>query len=186
MPNETEPTTGQTTQAQGQDQGQGETPATFEAWLGAQDDAIKGLYQEHTKGLKSALQSEREARKAESAKLSKELRDATKKLEEGSEARKALEDATARLEAAEARAAFYEEANKPEIHCSNARLAFIAAQESGAIDAKGRIAWESLKMQFPELFQMKVPPASAGAGTQAQPSKGAGMNQFIRAASGRS
>lgn len=183
MPEET----GQTQeQAQGQAQQQSETPAvTFEAWLGAQDEATRKLYEEHTKGLKSALHGEREARKAETADLGKKLRDATKKLEEGSEARKALEGVTAQLEAAEARAAFYEEAIKPEIRCNNPRLAFIAAQDSGAIDAKGRIGWESLKTQFPELFAQKVPAASAGAGTGTPPPAGGGMNQFIRSAAGR-
>jgi len=184
MPENQEQTTEPTTQAQGQQQS--ETPAvTFDAWLGAQDEATRKLYDEHTRGLKTALQSERDARKAESAKLSKDLRDAGRKLEEGSDARKALEDVTSKLEAAEARAAFYEEANKPEVHCSNARLAFIAAQETGAIDAKGRIAWELLKTQFPELFQRKVPPASAGAGTNEQPRPHGGMNAFIRTGAGR-
>jgi hypothetical protein len=179
MPEET----GQT-QEQGQ-QPQGETPVSFEDWLGKQDETTRKLYEEHTKGLKSALQGERDARKAETAKLSRELREASKRLEEGSEARKALEGVTGQLEAAEARAAFYEEAIRPEIGCNNPRLAFIAAQDGGLIDGKGRISWDVLKAQFPELFRPKVPPASAGAGTQAQPPRSGGMNEFIRKAAGR-
>lgn len=183
MPEEQKQITEQT-QSQAE-QPQVETPASFEEWLGKQDETARKLYDEHTKGLKSALQSERDARKAETAKLSKDLRDASRKLEEGSEARKALEDVTARLEAAEARAAFFEEAIKPEIRCNNPRLAYIAAQDSGAIDAKGRIGWDSLKAQFPELFTVKVPRANGGEGTQTQPLKSGGMNAYIRSAAGR-
>jgi hypothetical protein len=156
-------------------------PVTFDAWIASQDDSTKKLIDDHVAGLKVVLAEQ----KQRGAELSKQLKEAMKATEAGSEARKALDVMTAQLEAAEARAAFFEEAIKPEVRCNNPRLAYIAAQDSGAIDAKGRIGWDSLKAQFPELFTQKVPPASAGAGTQAQPPKSGGMNQFIRQAAGR-
>ncbi len=39
------------------------TEETFEAWLGKQSEDVQAKYAEHTKGLTSALHSEREARK---------------------------------------------------------------------------------------------------------------------------
>ena len=66
--------------AQGQ---QGGTPATFEAWLAGQADEAKSLYEAHTQGLRSALETERQQRKD----LAHQLREATKGLQEGSAVR---------------------------------------------------------------------------------------------------
>ncbi|NLE76515.1 MAG: hypothetical protein GX605_07155 [Chloroflexi bacterium] len=178
-------TNGQQGDGQQQDAGGG-TPQGFEAWLAGQDEATQKLYNEHVTGLKGALQAERNQRKAETADLVKQLREATKQAEEGSAARKALEEATARLEGAELRSQFYEEAVRPEIGCANPRLAFLAAQEIGAMDGKGRVNWDVLKAQFPELFRGKASAAGqAGAGTGAPPTGKADMNTWIRRAAGR-
>ena len=157
-------------------------PASFDEWLTAQDETIRGLYEQHTAGLKSALQAERTQRQD----LAKQLREAAKKSEGGSETQKALEETATRLEEAEARATFFEEAARPEIGCSNPRLAYLAAQDAQAIDKKGRVNWAALKEAAPELFRGKQPaPGNAGAGTQQQPPKGASMNEYIRRATGR-
>jgi hypothetical protein len=156
-------------------------PVTFQEWIATQDDSVKKMLDDHVAGLKVVLAEQ----KQRGAELSKQLKEAMKATEAGSEARKALEGMTSQLEAAEQRATFFEEAAKPEIGCNNPRLAFIAAQDGGLIDGKGRVSWDVLKSQFPELFRLKVPPASAGAGTQASPPKNLGMNQFIRKAAGR-
>jgi len=160
----------------------GEKPATFDEWLQSQDETIRGLYEQHTAGLKSALQSERAGR----AELAKQLREASKKAEGGSEMQKLLEENAGRLEEAEARAAFFEEAARPEIGCSNPRLAYLAAQDAQAIDKKGRVNWAALKEAAPELFGKKpVAAGNAGAGTQQPALEKGGMNAFIRAATGR-
>ncbi|MCS7057183.1 MAG: hypothetical protein NZM18_13530 [Thermoflexales bacterium] len=36
------------------------TPASFEDWLAQQDEQVRALYDEHVKGLRSALESERQ------------------------------------------------------------------------------------------------------------------------------
>jgi hypothetical protein len=154
-------------------------------WLKEQTDDVRKLYEQHTTGLRSALQSERTQR----SDLARQLRDAATKAEAGSEAQKNLAETAAKLEEAEARASFFEEATKPEIGCTNPRLAYLAARESQAIDGKGRISWEELKGAYPELFKPKAstsaPAGNAGAGTGAPPAASFDMNAIIRKAAGR-
>lgn len=171
----------QSTTAQSAAQQGGATPQSFDEWLGAQDAAIKGLVGERFRALEASVKATRDERNE----LAKQLKAAAKGLGAESEERKALEAMTAKVEAAEMRAAFFEDAAKPEIGCGNAKLAFIAAQEIGAIDAKGRINWGALKEQFPELFRAKPPAGNAGAGTGTPPPAKGGMNEFIRKAAGR-
>lgn len=172
------------TSAGGQGAGQPDasaTPASFDEWLKGQAEPIKALVTERFKQLETTVRATRTEREA----LNKQLRDATKKMEEGSEARRALEEVSSKLEGAEQRAAFYEDATRPEIGCNNPKLAWLAAVEAGAIDGKGRINWDALKSQFPELFKPKVPPANAGTGTQTPLAGKSTMNDWIRRAAGR-
>ncbi|HSW63418.1 MAG TPA: hypothetical protein VLH56_08920 [Dissulfurispiraceae bacterium] len=60
--------------------------ATWEAWLTKQSDDVRKLYEEHTTGLKSALESERKANKDSSAAVKK-----LKELEEAEAKRKQAE-----------------------------------------------------------------------------------------------
>jgi len=177
--------TGDAPPAGGGDDGDGgETlPVTYETWYAALDEAPKTLMDTHIAGLKSALNSQSEQRKA----LAKQLRDATGKLEKGSEVRKSLETMTAKLEIAEERLQFFEDAGKPEIGCSSPKLAYLAAKEGDFFDGRGNVNWTTLKENYPELFvKPKLAPASAGAGAgQTGGVKGTGMNAFIRAAAGR-
>ena len=162
----------------------GETPtwANYEEWLGQQSENVRKLVTEHFGGLKNALESERTERK----KLAGDLKKAAAEMEAGSKARDALETTSARLEAAERQTVFYEQATRPEIGCTNVRLAYMAAREADAIDGKGRINWEVLKKDFPELFRKPAPPAAnAGTGTRTQPLTGFDMNAEIRKAAGR-
>ncbi len=161
-------------------------PADFETWLKEQPEEIRKLYDSHTAGLRSALQSERSQRND----LARQLREAASKAEQGSEAQKNLAETAAKLEEAESRASFFEEATKPEIGCTNPRLAYLAARESQAVDGKGRINWEALKNAYPELFKPKgasttAPAGNAGAGTGTQPPPKFDMNASIRKAAGR-
>jgi hypothetical protein len=150
------------------------TPIDWDSFLTGQSDEVKKLYDEHTKGLKSALVSERE----ESSDLKKKLREAAKGADEATAAK--LNEIVAAQEKAEKRASFYESAASE--GCNNLRLAWIAAQDLGDTDLK------VLKDKFPELFHKErpaaPPKASAGAGTQTQP-EGVSMDDLIRRASGR-
>ena len=86
-------------------------PASFDEWVKAQPPEVVALLDDHVTGLRNTVQATRRERDD----LAKQLREAAKGLEQGSEARKALEAMTAQVEAAEVRAAFYEDAAKPEI-----------------------------------------------------------------------
>lgn len=160
----------------------GQQETTFEGWLREQTEEVQGLIGDHIQGLRSALQSEREQRRE----FERQLREATEQLEEGSEARQALESMTSDLEAANRRADFYEDAARPEVGCSNPRLAFVAAHEIDAFDRKGNPDWDAIKGQFPELFGSTAPPGNAGSGAgQQDGTPVGGMNSFIRRAAGR-
>lgn len=163
----------------------GETPpATFAEWLARQPEAIQTLYKDDVKGLKSALESEREAKKS----LEQQLRDAAAKLDKGSEAQKALEKLADEQAQSQKRVDFYEAAQDAGV--KNLRLAWAAASSDEEVwDRKGNCNFELLKSRYPELFTgTKPPPPPPGnAGTGAgQPGAGTpNMNDFIRAATGR-
>ncbi len=166
-------------QGQQQSQQQQQPPATWETWLAAQPDDVKALYEQHTSGLRSALQSERDGR----ADLAKQLKALSKSAKEGSNEKQALEEITGRLEAAESQTAFYEDAIAQGV--GNLRLAWIAAQ-SGEYLQRGKVNWAALKADYPELFKSpSSPPGNAGTGTGALPPAGKSMNEFIRRAAGR-
>lgn len=166
----------------GEGGGTSQTTATWDAFLQQQSDEVRGLFDGHVSGLKSALASERDQHKN----LAKELREATEKLDKDSDARKELEGLSGRLETAERRAAFYEDAAKPEIGCANAKLAWLAAQEIEAFDRRGNVNWDALKQEFPSLFQ-KGGSGNAGSGTGGggNPPGGVDMNSMIRRAAGK-
>ncbi len=153
---------------------------TWEGVLGTLTEEQQGLHAAHTAGLKSALDSERGQRRD----LAAQLKEATKGLEEGSDARTRLEEATAALELAERKVGFAEEAVKAGV--VNVRLAWLAAEEAGVFDRRGNVDWEALRGGFPELFGKKAAPAgNAGAGTGGDPPGAADMNAFIRRSAGR-
>jgi hypothetical protein len=150
---------------------------TFESWYGSLDATTKQLIDDHTTGLRSALQKERDSSKM----LEKQLRDAAKKLEAGSESEKQLTELANSLAAAQKQNAFNEEAHAAGV--KNLRLAFLAASEAGLVDDKGNCDFTKLKAQFPELF-VKVADGTAGSGTLTHP-PAASMNDFIRRSAGR-
>lgn len=163
-----------------------QTQATWETWLASQAEDVRTtvtpLYEAHTQGLRSALESERGQRRD----LEKQLREATAKLENGSEARTKLEQVTAQFAEAQKRSDFFDEAVRPEIGCAQPRLAYLAAQEIDAYDKRGNVDWELLKKKFPELFRQPrptAPPANAGSGGTPPPAFD--MNAALRQAAGR-
>lgn len=162
----------------------GGTPApTYATWYATLEPGPKALIEGNIAGLRSALVSEKDGRKA----LTKQLRDATVKLDEGSDARKALEDATSKLELAERRAQFNEDVSKPEIGCSDLRLAYLAAVEDELFDSRGNVDLDELKKKHPVLFGVKPkwPKGDAGTGGGQTGGQKPGMNAFIRTAAGR-
>lgn len=173
------------------DGGQGQ-PVTFEGWLAGQDETVKGLYSSHTAGLKKALDAERSRGKD----LEKELRDAAKKLETGSDAQKRLTEMANQLSEATSRAAFYEGA--PTAGVRNVAAAYKLAVADGLVNGETQnvaSVLDNLKRSYPELFEDLTPNpfpkgkgnvgrGNAGDGTNNSAAGGDSVNSFIRKAAG--
>jgi hypothetical protein len=169
-------------QQSGQDQQSGGTPFVYDAWLAQQPDDVRAGLEAHTQGLRNTVQATRQERDD----LARQLRDAAKGATGDTKAQ--LDKLMTDLEAANARADFYQEAGRPEIGCTNAGLAYIAAEQAGLIDKRGRVNWAEMRKQYPELFraaQQQPPAGHAGTGTGGTPPAQATMNDFIRRSAGR-
>lgn len=156
-------------------------PQSFDEWIGQQDDQIKAMYESHIKGLRNTVSATRQERDD----LAKQLKELAGKAEKGSELEKVLTENLQKLEIAERRAAFVEEAIKPEIGCRNIKAAWLLASADNLFDRRGNPDWEAIKSAAPELFGKVTVSANAGAGTDKSQTK-SDMNAFIRAAAGRS
>jgi hypothetical protein len=120
--------------------GTGEKPKSFEVWIESQPEDIKTLYSEHTSGLKSALQKEREANekaKKDQAKLAElEAKEKERADKEKSEMDKLTERATTAEAEREAAKAETEKANQ-KLKAERIRTAIIAeAGRVGFIDTE--------------------------------------------------
>ena len=158
-----------------------ETPKDFESWLEGQDATVKELYNQHSEALLNTVRATRKERDD----FAKQVKELAKQTAEGSEARKLLDDMSAKLEVTERRAAFLEEAMKPEIQCRNPKAAWLLAQADNLFDRKGNPDWNSIKAEAPELFGLPTARAEAGTGTGSPPPASKNMNDFIRTAAGR-
>lgn len=156
-------------------------PANWETWFEAQDATVKELYKQHSEGLLNTVKATRLERDA----LAKQIKDLAKSQAEGSDARKALDAMGEKLELTERRAAFLEDAMKPEVQCRNPRAAWLLADAGGHFDKHGRPNWTAIKAEAPELFGVAIAQANAGVGTGKPPTPAQNMNAFIRAAAGR-
>ena len=163
------------TQGQGgTPEAQGETPAAvdFDTWLGSQDETVKGLLTQHTGGLRTALQQERDNAKQ----LAKQLKELGGKLEANSEAAKQVAELSSRLETEQRRADFVQEAAAA--GCRDLRLAWLAANADN-------LTVKQVQAQHPDLFAPR-PATNAGHGaSNANGGAQRDMNAFIRRAAGR-
>lgn len=159
----------------------GETPApTWETILQGLPEDQRTAYEAHTKGLKTALDSERQAHKD----LEKQVREAADKAK--GEAKAELDRLAQQLESANRQADFYKEAGSPEIGCASPELAYLAAEKDGLFDRRGAVNWVTLKERYPVLFTQQQPArGNAGSGTQTPPTPAQDMNTWIRRAAGR-
>lgn len=169
----------------GQPGSQQAAPLQFDEWIQAQPPEVRAAYEQHTTGLRNTVQATRQERDDLSAQLGK-LTTALGKKDAG-EAQRLVEQMTQDLEAANRRAAFAEEAGRPEIGCRNAKAAYALAMAENLFDRRGNPDWNALKQAAPELFGAAAGAtrSNAGAGTSSQPAAGGGMNEFIRKAAGR-
>jgi hypothetical protein len=166
---------------------EGETSATWESWIAAQPEPARALYETHTQGLRSALESERTQRKT----FETQLRDQAKKLEAGSEAQTRLTEMADELERANRRADFYESAAKPDVGVTDVvgAWAIINAMPEDYLDRKGSVNFALLKQRHPGLFGRPPAVPRGNAGSGAGQGDGGGkndMNAYIRRQAGRS
>jgi hypothetical protein len=177
MPDDHTPTPGTGEGNEGDSKG---SPSSFEEYLKGQDETVRGLFDDHVKGLKGALDSERGSRKE----MEKQIRELAGKADKGSDAERQLTKLADDLSDANVKADFYEKAHDSGIR--NLRLAYQVARLDGLIDARGRIDFDRMKKDYPELFaQTPATRNNAGSGTQTPAAGAGGMNDFIRRAAGR-
>lgn len=183
LPTSSTPAPGTEPAAQATPPAASETPADFGAWLDAQPEPIKALANQHTAGLKTALDAERAQRKE----LTKQLSELSRAAQEGSEAKKQLDAMAAKLTEAEQRDAFTEAALKVSVDPKAIKLAYIAAKQDGLISDKGKADFEALKASYPQLFIQAPKPVAPTATVAGGVSGGAilDMNGAIRRAAGR-
>jgi len=153
----------------------------WKPWHDALPPEAQELVAEREKGLKSALDSERDARKTAET----DLRAVAKKLEEGSEAQQEVLKLADQVAEGTTKADFYEEAHKAGV--SNLKLAYHIATTEELFDKRGAVNFEKMKEAYPELFGKKqVPRGDAGEGTGTAPGgKEISMNAYIRRAAGK-
>ena len=150
---------------------------TFEGFYSEADDTVKALLDGHTKGLKSALEAERETRKT----FEKQIRELAAKAEKGSEAEKQLTELSAQLELSNRRASFAESASREGV--TNPKALFVLAAAGDFFDKKGEVDFASLRKEYPEFFKKPIPEGNAGEGAgSATPAQS--MNDIIRRAAG--
>lgn len=157
-----------------------QTPENFEAWLEEQPEEVQSLYETHTQGLRSALNTERDSRKD----LEKQLRDLAKKAEKGSENETQLTQMADQLAETERQNTFYDAAHDAGV--ANLKLAWMAAKESGLVRSDGNADFAALKEKYPELFGATTkPPKGNGGDGSRDPNSKADFNTAIRRAAGR-
>jgi len=100
--------------------------------------------------------------------LSAQLKELLPKAEKGSELEAQLTETVSKLESAERRAAFAEQAIKPEVSCSNVKAAYALALADNLFDKDGNPDWTTIKQTAPELFR-KPSSTDGGAGNRQPP-----------------
>lgn len=157
-------------------------PLNYETWVENQPVEVKTMLAGWERGLKTALGDERDARKG----LERQVRELAGKAEKGSEAERQLTQLADQITESDRRSEFYEAAHIAGV--TNLKLAYLVASHDELFDKRGMVNFETMKESYPELFgsQNKLPKGNAGDGTDKQPTGKGSMNDFIRAAAGRS
>ena len=179
---EGDPNEGGSDDGQQQNDGNGDgNVLRWDTWHGDQPEEIQTLISEHESSLKTALDSERDARK----KAEKSLREMADKMDDANEMKAELLELANNSEKVSQKADFYEDAHAAGV--TNLKLAYLAAQQDDLFDRKGNVDFDQMKIDYPQLFVRKnIPDGGAGQGTGSQmKSGGKDMNSFIRTAAGR-
>jgi len=179
----------------------GETPQSYQALYDSLPAEHRTLIDDEIGGLRSALSNERSGRKEDNTTLKRQLKELQKQLEEGTEARVSLDGiigerdkVNEQLDLETERSEFFLDAHNSGV--LNLKLAWLAVQEervnkeSEMFDKKGRVDFDILKEQHPQLFAQEKPTTTArtraGSGhgsSEARPKRD--MNFMIRRGAGR-
>ena len=144
---------------------------TFESWFESQPDDVKSLISEHEKGLKSALNAERDNTKA----LSRQISDLQGAAEKGSELEKQLTTLQAKLTESERHANFIDGAASA--GCTNAKAAYkLAKADEDLWRRDGSPDWAAIKETAPEFFRKNQSSGNPGSGTDKDPNAGSKMH----------
>jgi len=149
---------------------------TFDTWITEQPNEVRSMLDSNTAGLKSALESERTARKN----FEKQIKDLSLKAEKGSELERQLAEIAKAQEQARNQTEFYEQAHTQGV--KNLKLAFLVATQEELIDNRGKVDFDEMKKRYPELFGAGQARAAgnAGAGTNTSVDTKFSMDDFIR------
>lgn len=151
----------------------------FDAWFGEQDERVKGGIEDHIRGLKSALESERTSKTT----LEKRVRTLTNEAAAGSDLRKELEKLGSDLADSNAKAYFFKSAH--EARLIDLELGWLAAKNGGLLNSKGEVDMRALREAHPALFapaKQVAPPAHQGNGRSQEIERKPNFNDAIRAA----
>lgn len=158
---------------------QGEGDLTFDGFYASLNERAKSVLENHTSGLKKALDSERENRKE----LEKQIKLLAAGAHKEGELKTQLEQMSAQMETLSKQTAFLETAHREGV--SNPRALFTLAQAGDFFDKKGNANFAELRKEYPEFFPNPKPKGNAGAGTtDAGGAVAKSMNDLIRAKAG--
>jgi hypothetical protein len=167
-----------------QDNNQGE-PETLEAYLASlpkeQQDKVKPLLDAHVAKLSSTVKATRQERDT----FQRQLTDAIKKAEKGSELETQLTKLSSQLDEANRKSEFYEQA--PQFECRNPKVAYALATANDLFTRSGAPDWKAIRLEAPELFGKPngtPKKKSAGSGTDEELATTNSMNDFIRRSAG--
>jgi len=165
------------------DESKPSTALRHEPWVKDQSDEVRTMLSGWENGLKTALNSERDARRD----LEKQVRDLAGKAEKGSQAQTELTQLADQIAEADRKVNFFEAAHLA--GATNLKLAYLVAVQDDLFDKKGQVDFETMKKSYPELFTgtVKQPvKANSGEGRSDNQSPAGSMNAFIRKSAGRS
>lgn len=152
---------------------------SFEAWLEAQPEEVRALYDAHIQRLKGALNSEREMR----SRLEKQLKRIAKGEEIPDAVRQQIEELTTKLSAASRRAAFMAKATEHGAMYPDLLYAAVAEKLQDDADLSDPTLWEGLRKKYPPLFRPAsgvVSNGDAGAGGDEPPAPKKSFDDVIR------
>lgn len=159
-------------------------PPTWDSWFGGLGDTEKSLIDGHTKGLKSALDQERNQRTA----LEKQVKELSKQAAEGSDLKATLEKMAAELAESNQRASLLEQVSKAGLKAEPGDVIALA-RARGLVDGQGNINFAKLKEQCSYLFEDSAPvPKTKGEAGTGHRNKGAdepSLNDIVLSALGR-